>query len=236
MRRIAFFIVAILLLYPKVSRSYGEMKSQVFSSEITVDWKYLLFLPIDYYKRTDTQFPLLLFLHGGGESGSDLEKVKKHGPPKQITGGQTFPFIMLAPQNPHPKQLWDDSAVLALLEDIRENYRVDDTRIYLTGLSRGAYGTWRLAVQYPDTFAAMIAISGEAPSNYATWIGDMAIWVFHGEDDSAIDIEASVRMVQRLREAGNPVKFTWYNNAGHDVWTRTFDNPKVYQWLLKQTK
>ena len=104
MRRIAFFIVAISLLYLGVSRSYGEMKPQAFSSEVTVDWQYLLYLPADYHEEADTQFPLLLFLHGGGESGSDLEKVKKHGPPKQIAGGQTFPFILLAPQIPHPKQ------------------------------------------------------------------------------------------------------------------------------------
>lgn len=214
----------------------AELKPQALKLSATVDWKYYLYLPESYEKDQIEKLPLLLFLHGGGESGSNLKKVEKHGPPAQIAAGRDFPFIVLAPQNPHQKRLWDDTAVMALLDHIEKQHRVDRNRIYLSGLSRGAYGAWRLAVQHPNRFAALIAISGEAPMNYASWIGDLPIWVFHGDSDSSIDVSSSERMVEELRKNGNPAKLTIYQETGHDAWTRTYNNPDVYKWMLEQKR
>ncbi len=215
---------------------FGQLKSKNLDLEAEISWNYLLYLPEKYDEKSDKIFPLLLFLHGGGESGTNINKVKKHGPPAQIASGREFPFIVLAPQNPHKKRLWDETAIMALLDAIEKQYRVDPNRVYLSGLSRGAYSAWRLAVQYPDRFAALIVISGEAPMNYASWIGDLPIWVFHGDSDKSIDVSSSERMVESLRQSGNRAKLTIYTDTGHDAWTRTYNNPDVYKWMLEQRR
>lgn len=232
--RIAALVLSVLCLQGRIL--YGELSAGRLELEIDLEWNYFLYLPEEYAENDGEEFPLLLFLHGGGESGSNLEKVKKHGPPAQIAAGREFPFIVLAPQNPHKKRLWDDSAVMALLDEIEKRYRVDKKRVYLTGLSRGAYGAWRLAVQYPDRFAALVAISGEAPMNYASWVGKIPVWVFHGDSDTSIDVSSSRRMVEELRENGNPARLTIYENTGHDAWTQTYNDPEVYEWMLKQSR
>ena len=118
-----------------------------------MEMQYLLYLPEAYENEPETEFPLLLFLHGGGESGDNIERVKTHGPPSMIEKGKDFPFLVLTPQNPHPRKLWNETALMALLDQIEKDYRVDRTRIWVAGLSRGAYGAWRLAIQYPERFA-----------------------------------------------------------------------------------
>jgi len=229
-------ILNLLLIQCFLLPGFGQLKSKTLDLNAEVSWKYLLYLPKEYDQKGEQIYPLLLFLHGGGESGTSINKVKKHGPPAQIVSGREFPFILLAPQNPHKRRLWDDTAVMLLLDEIVEQYRVDRNRVYLSGLSRGAYGAWRLAVQYPDRFAALIAISGEAPMNYARWIEDLPIWVFHGDSDKSIDVSSSKRMVESLRQSGNRAKLTIYTDTGHDAWTRTYDNPDVYKWMLEQRR
>ncbi len=231
-----FVLLSLVLIQCALLPGFGEMKANTLVLDAKMTWNYLLYLPEEYESNSEQKFPLLLFLHGGGESGSNINKVKTHGPPAQIASGREFPFIVLAPQNPHSKRLWDDTAVMALLDEVERQYRVDRNRVYLSGLSRGAYGAWRLAVQYPDRFAALIAISGEAPMNYAGWIGDLPIWVFHGNSDPSIDVSSSERMVESLRQSGNRAKLTIYSDTGHDAWTRTYDNPEVYKWMLEQRR
>lgn len=198
--------------------------------------QYLIYSPKGNLDST-TKIPLLLFLHGGGESGNDIEKVKKHGPPMLIEQGKEFPFFVLSPQNQYEKKFWDEQAVMALLDHIIETYPVDTTQIYLAGMSRGGYGAWQLAIQYPEKFAALVVISGVAPSPYAGWIDkNMPIWVFHGEDDPVIPIAESERMVDALKAKDYHVKFTRYPKTGHDAWTETFNNEELYDWLLKQKR
>lgn len=201
-----------------------------------LELQYLLYLPDAYEKDGESEFPLLLFLHGGGESGNDLDKVKTHGPPSMIAEGHSFPFLVLTPQNPHSRKLWNETALITLLDKIEQEYRVDKTRIWIAGLSRGGYGAWRMAIQYPDRFAALVAICGETPDHYARWLGQMPIWVFHGEKDRAISIKESNEMVAALRKNGNPVRYTKYPDTGHNAWDKAFTNPELYTWLLDQKK
>jgi predicted peptidase len=201
-----------------------------------LELQYLLYLPDAYEANTESDFPLLLFLHGGGESGKDLDKVKTHGPPSMIEEGHKFPFLVLTPQNPHPRKLWNETALIALLDQVEKEYRVDNSRVWIAGLSRGGYGAWRLAIQYPDRFAALVAICGETPDHYAGWLGQMPIWVFHGEKDRTISIRESDEMVAALRKNGNPVRYTKYPDAGHNAWDQAFSNPELYDWLLEQKK
>lgn len=195
--------------------------------------QYLLYTP-NAESKPVSGFPLVLFLHGGGEGGSDIEKVKKHGLPKLIEGGESFPFIVVSPQNPSETQFWDDQQLICLLDELEAQLPVDPSRIYLTGLSRGGYGAWRLAIQNPDRFAAFVPISGGGTVPYAKKLKDVPTWVFHGARDRVIPLVESQRMVDALRQVDGNVKFTIYPEAGHDAWTETYDNPELYKWLLEQ--
>lgn len=201
------------------------------------DLHYYLYFPKDYESKEDEKFPLLLFLHGGGESGESLETIKRNGPPKLIASGKQFPFLILAPQNPHKKKWWNTNAVVQLLDTIVKNNRVDVNRVYLTGLSRGGGAAWELAVQYPKKFAALAVVCGMAPVPYAAWIDKkMPIWVFHGEDDKSIPISESEAMVDRLKAMGYKVRFTRYPGVGHDSWVQAYRTDELYKWFVEQER
>ncbi|MGB5435041.1 MAG: alpha/beta fold hydrolase [Maribacter sp.] len=198
---------------------------------------YYLYYPEDYGTNENENFPLLLFLHGGGESGDTLTSLKSNGPPKMIAEGKQFPFLILAPQNPHKKKWWNTRAVVQLLDTIVAHNKVDPKRIYLTGLSRGGGAAWEMAVQYPDKFAAMAVVCGMTPLPYAAWIDkNMPIWVFHGEEDQSIPISESEKMVDKLRQLGHEVKFTRYPGVGHDSWVKAYTTEELYEWFIRQVK
>jgi predicted peptidase len=181
-------------------------------------------------------FPLVLFLHGGGEGGDNPSKVKKHGLPKLIAQGKSFPFILVAPQNPSETQFWDDQALVGLLDEIEKKHPINRSRIYLTGMSRGGYGAWRLAIQNPNRFAALVPVCGGGPLPYVKRIAHLPTWVFHGQQDTVIPISESQRLVDALKEAGGNVKFTIYPEAEHDAWTQAYDDPELYRWMLEQKR
>lgn len=213
-----------------------------FQKEVTitkeVGLSYLLSLPPNY-EETEEKFPLVLFLHGMGERGNDLELIKKHGPPK-LADEKEFPFILVSPQCPIEPRLanWlvyiDD--LMALVDDIIEKYRVDTKRVYVTGLSMGGYGTWALAKRYPDRFAAIAPICGGGSVEGIEKLKDLPIWVFHGAKDEVVPLSESEVLVEALRKVGGNVKFTIYPDADHDSWTETYENPEFYEWLLSQRK
>ena len=204
---------------------------------LTEDFQYYLYYPENYEKEPATSFPLLLFLHGGGESGDSLAIIKKNGPPKMLEEGKQFPFLVLAPQNPYKKKWWNIRAVVQLLDTIVANNRVDPNRIYLTGLSRGGNAAWELAVQYPDRFAAMAVVCGMTPVPYASWINkDMPIWVFHGTEDQSIPFSESETMVNALKRMGYDVTFTIYEGVGHDSWVQAYATDALYEWFVQQRK
>ncbi|MCJ7466739.1 MAG: prolyl oligopeptidase family serine peptidase [Maribacter sp.] len=198
-------------------------------------FNYYLYYPKDYEASAEQKYPLLLFLHGGGESGDSLSAVKRIGPPKLIANGRNFPFLVLAPQNPYKNKWWNTRAIVQLLDTVIAHNNVDKNRIYLTGLSRGGGAAWELAVQYPEKFAAMAVVCGMTPLPYASWINKkLAIWVFHGEDDQSIPISESGNMVARLKEMGYNVQFTRYPNVGHDAWVKAYNTAALYEWFIKQ--
>ena len=202
------------------------------NDEVTIE--YLLSLPKDYESAKSA--PLLLFLHGAGERGDNLDLVAKHGPPKKAKSGEDSPFVVVSPQCKKGKR-WDAEQLTALLNNIETNYKIDKRRIYVTGLSMGGYGTWNLAAHSPERFAAIIPIcGGPSDQEVAKSIGDkVPVWAFHGAKDRVVPIERSQDLVNTLKELGVDVKFTIYPDAGHDSWTETYDNPKIYDWLLSHT-
>lgn len=219
----------------------AQKNAQLIDAEmetiVSESLSYYLYFPKDYKSEKNKKFPLLLFLHGGGESGDSLSILKSNGPPKLIAEGKQFPFLILAPQNPYKKKWWNTRAVAQLLDTIVENNRVDKNTVYLTGLSRGGSAAWEMAVQYPDKFAAMAVVCGMTPLPYANWINkDLPIWVFHGDQDESIPISESVNMVDKLKAMGYDVKFTIYEGVGHNSWENAYTNDELYSWFVKQRK
>jgi len=210
-----------------------------FKSHDSQSVGYLLFLPKAYEQTNHQRWPLILFLHGAGERGTDVWKVATHGPPKYVRAHPEFPFILVSPQCPDG-QVWSREVLLALLDEITKQYRVDATRIYVTGLSMGGYGTWDLGFSHPEKFAAIVPICGGA--DYITMLlarekskalQALAVWAFHGAKDPVVPLSESQRVVDFLKKGGAAeVKFTVYPDAQHDSWTQTYDNPELYQWLL----
>lgn len=199
--------------------------------------RFYLYYPEDYFDEPSKDFGLLLFLHGGGESGRELLHIKKNGPPKLLIEGKQFPFLILVPQNPHEKMWWNTQAVNQLLDSVIDANRVDKKRIYLTGLSRGGSAAWEMATQYPDKFAAMAVVCGMAPVPYAHWIDkNMPIWVFHGDKDEIIDVEESDKMVSKLKEMNYDVRYTRYQDVGHNAWDKAYTTDSLYTWMAKQKR
>lgn len=208
---------------------------QVFEKTITRDLScnYLLFLP-EGYKEKKQGWPMVLFLHGAGERGSDLNKVKVHGPPKIVQQQKDFPFIVVSPQCPKDDWWTDKVEVLInLVDDIVARYGVDTERIYLTGLSMGGYGTWALASKYPKRFAAIAPICGGGNRIMAFRLKDVPVWSFHGAKDRVVPLKQSEEMVNAIKDRGGNAKLTVYPDAGHDSWTETYNNAELYEWFLK---
>jgi predicted peptidase len=205
------------------------------------DLDYLLFVPRDYQEGSTTLWPLILFLHGRGESGDNLNIVKRHGIPKVIEEAEDFPCITVSPQCPANTD-WVAliEPLMSLLSSIIEEFQVDRQRVYLTGLSMGGRGTWALAVEYPEIFAALIPICGRVPGvdqfmDKVKVLKDVPIWVFHGAKDSTVPVQNSESIVAALRAVQGNVNYTVYPDADHDSWTETYSNPELYRWMLSQS-
>ncbi|MDD5622755.1 MAG: prolyl oligopeptidase family serine peptidase [Actinomycetota bacterium] len=196
---------------------------------------YLLFLPSDYYKEKTKNWPMILFLHGAGERGGNVEMLREVGVPKLAEEDKDFPFIVVSPLCPADRY-WVPAVLKKLLDDVCGELRVDMDRIYLTGLSMGGYGTWDTAIKYPDIFAAIAPICGGGNPYWVYKLSDMPVWVFHGAQDTVVSPQESIKMVEALEKYGGNVKFTLYPELEHDCWTETYNNPELYEWFLEQSK
>jgi len=206
--------------------------------EVTSEYQYLLFTPTNKKEvNKKGEFPLIVFLHGAGERGEDLQKVKVHGPPKIVEENPDFPFMVLSPLCPEGSW-WKAPSVDLLVERISAKHKVDQDRIYLTGLSMGGYGTWDAAIFNPQRYAAIAPICGGKDENVflAPTIRALPTWAFHGAMDTVVPIEATSDIVRALKRAGGNVQYTIYPMAGHDSWTETYANEKLYQWMLSHHK
>jgi predicted peptidase len=196
--------------------------------------RYLLFLPHAYAGHPQ-RWPLILFLHGAGERGYDLQLVKRHGVAHIVEEQPDFPFLVVSPQCP-PKAAWSTEMLGALLEEIERRYAVDPERIYVTGLSMGGFGTWAFAIAMPDRCAAIAPICGGGDPSRVSALRHLPVWVFHGAKDAIVPLQRSAEMVAALQQCGGHVQFTVYPEAGHDAWTETYANPALYDWFLAHTR
>jgi predicted peptidase len=194
---------------------------------------YYLHLPASYDSDPNKKWPLILFLHGSGERGYDVKAVTNTGLPHNVERDPGFPFIVVAPQC-SPAESWSPWELNDLLDRVEAKYRVDSGRVYLTGLSMGGYGSWKLAIDTPGRFAAVAPICGAADPDDAARIKDVPVWAFHGGKDPTVPIQWDQAMVDALKKAGGNVKFTIFPEAAHDSWTQAYAMPELYDWMLRQ--
>lgn len=194
-------------------------------------YAYQLHLPKGYTADATARWPLMVFLHGSGERGSDLAQVKVHGPPKVADRDPAFPFVLVSPQLP-AEQDWDTAKLTAILTATLKSLRVDPARIYLTGLSRGGHATWRWAAAEPQRFAAIAPVAGRGEVSSACALRSTPLWAFHGDRDDVVIPEGSFAMARAIRACGGQPRLTIYPDLGHNSWDPAYDDPALYMWLL----
>lgn len=203
-------------------------------------YSHWLYLPENYGKR-DKKWPLILFLHGAGETGTELENVKRIGPPKLLDCDkhkdivpELYQFIVVSPQT--PAYGWNPSLLSDLLDEVIAEHAIDTRRIYLTGISMGGNGAYVFASYYPEFFAALLPIAAWGGEARMRNIVSIPTWAFHGDKDNVIPLSAGKLTVDQLKKLGGDVRFTVYPGIGHDSWSETYLTPEVYKWLLKNRK
>jgi predicted peptidase len=200
---------------------------------------YLLYLPKEH-GAAETNLPLMVFLHGRGESDGPLSVVKKWGPPRLLDRGEHMPYVVVSPQCPR-EDSWarptQQALLLKLIEDVSSKYKVDRKRIYLTGLSMGGYGSWRLAADHPELFAAVTPVCGGGDPKDGEKLKDLPIWVWHGTEDTAVPLRRSQEMVDAIKAAGGTkVRFTTLEHIGHNSWEAAYCTPELYAWFNKHSR
>ena len=230
MRFLAFFL-APALAFAAPTESHEKL-----------EWKkdraleYLQYLPERYGDSDTARFPLVIFLHGAGERGNDLEKLKKHGPPMVAMKDHGFPFVLAAPQCP-PERWWEPDEVIALTRHLIKTLQIDPKRVHLTGLSMGGFGTWACLAKEPKLYASGVPICGGGDPNNAPILKDIPIWAFHGEKDEVVGVIKTREMEEAILKAGG-LKFrsTYYPNEAHESWIPAYENPALFAWMMLQTR
>ena len=213
----------------------NRQSPHTLKQQVELNMDYLLYLPPDYEEKE--AWPLMVFLHGAGERGHDVSRVRVYGPPRLIDQGRDLPFIVVSPQCP-PDRWWPgmESEVTALIDHLLKTCKVDPRRVYLTGLSMGGYGTWSIACSYPRRFAAILPVCGGGRPWRAESLSNVPVWAFHGAKDPIVPLSESQQMVEALKALGAEARLTIYPDAEHDCWTQTYANPEIYTWLLSHRK
>ena len=203
------------------------------------------------------RWPLILFLHGAAERGADLRNVMRYGLPRLISGESDLSpaeieiahavatrFVVVAPQC-GAYEVWHEEEVLRLLDEAGRRFKIDPTRVYLTGLSMGGFGVWSTGLRTPERFAALIPICGGGRIKDVTTtaardpaaLRTLGIWAFHGTRDRIVPVEESARMIDAVKQAGvADVRFTVYEEGEHDAWTASYANPELYGWMLQHAR
>jgi len=224
-----------LLISVTTMNAHSAEEVDRFAATVTkqVASHYLVVKPKGY--SPEKKYPLLIFLHGRGEQGDDIELLKVHGPYKMVEK-LGLDLLIVAPQSPQDER-WDIDMLDAFVDEVIEKYPIDKSRVYLTGLSMGGEGAWGLAIRRPETFAALVPICGgwSSPSK-AERLRNVPVWAFHGAKDSFVPVGESKKMVNALKALGADARLTVYEDVGHHSWKPAYENPELYKWLLSHSK
>lgn len=225
-------VVALLFSFISFAQTTvnGKIKTEIIQKH---ELGYALHIPADIKEKK----PLLIFLHGSGEKGTDIEKVKIHGPFKYLKDHKLDAYV-LAPQCPENEE-WDAEVLYRLILKIQKENNIDSDRIYVTGLSLGGWGTWNLAFAHPDMFAAIVPISGFVDLiqlEQTCKIAKIPTRIFHGLMDDVVNIDYAITIYKELKKCNSNVELTIFDDAGHDSWSRVYDNQEIYDWMFKQVR
>lgn len=252
---------ALLLLVATSATAAKPSPTGFLNRSLTVAgtvYRYQVYVPAEFYSQKAKKWPVILFLHGAGERGSDGLAHTQVGLPANIRQHvERWPAVVVMPQCP-AESYWTEPAMqtmaLAALAEEQKNYNPDPARVYLTGLSMGGYGSWLMASQHPELFAAVAPICGGAylpahrakqfpaqpPGLYETIARGIAssvpVWTFHGASDSVVPVTETQQLVAALKAAGGAVQYTEYPGVDHDSWTKAYDEATLSTWLFSQQR
>ncbi|MFO0948784.1 MAG: GDSL-type esterase/lipase family protein [Planctomycetota bacterium] len=206
--------------------------------------KYVLFVPSGY--TPDKKWPLILFLHGAGERGTDNKAQVATGlGPAVKKRAKDFPFLVIFPQCGNqkvpPVMGWspegdDGKRALEILDAVEKEYSTDKDRTYLTGLSMGGFGTWAFAAKFPDRWAAIAPVCGGGSPDIAAKIKHIPVWAFHGDQDRAVAVVFSRNLVDALKKNGAEPRYTEYPGVGHNSWDNAYNTDELYDWFLEHPR
>ena len=234
------------LAYVDVS---DQMEAKQFTASNGVTLPYRVSLPEGY--DSEKEYPLVFYLHGAGERGTDnYMHVKVNSVMQTLLNEENreaYPCIVLAPQCPEDRFWYPwlegdtnftvTEALVEFLEDAQESYSVDSRRIYITGVSMGAIGTWAMLARFPDTFAAAVPVCGAGDPAQAASYAQVPIWVFHGKRDTIVSVSYAHEMVIALKEAGSTVvKYTEYPWENHACWELAYREEELFPWMFAQIR
>lgn len=257
---LASFVSVAMMSYVNAANSAepdvrSRLEKKVFKDAEGESLQYRLFVPKDYDAKK--KYPLILFLHGAGERGSDNEAQLKNGEVLRLVSDEVaakHPCILVAPQCPErdtwaglrldrskPYRTADKPTkplrlVMELLDSLEKQYSIDPARRYVTGLSMGGFGSFDLCARRPGAFAAAVPICGGGDASKAKDMAPIAFWVFHGGADNVVNPDFSRKMVEALKEAGAKVKYTEYPGVGHNSWSNAYNEPELPDWLFSQKR
>lgn len=233
----------------RAEKTTGSMKAArdtfTVETEEKSGYRYLLYRP-KHAEEGGEGWPLVIFLHGIGERGDDPYAIANEGLPKYLRAVDDFPMLVVAPQCARDSHWVEDreeaesmheiNRLQIFVNEIMAQYPVDARRVYLTGLSMGGRGTWKLACQMPGVFAAIAPICGRADAYDIAALQHVGIWMFHGLNDSTVPFDYAVHTAKRLLAAEHADwRFTVYPQAKHDAWTQAYQTPELYQFLLRHS-
>lgn len=225
---------------PLEKRTYTDAKGKALP--------YRLLKPLEVDPKQ--KYPLVIFLHGAGERGTDNQKQLVHGVPEFVKRQKQYPCFLIAPQCPE-KERWGDwtvnaallpeptpptHLVLELLPALQKEFNIDAKRIYVTGLSMGGFGTWDLISRHPEMFAAAVPVCGGGDDKQASKIAKLPIWAFHGAKDTAVKPERSRAMIEAIKKVGGDPKYTEYPDVGHASWAPAYKDEEMFKWLFAQKR
>jgi predicted peptidase len=256
LQSLSFFLLSFVLLAGVRSAAADEpYAAKVFEGSGGKKLPYRIMQPEGYSATGTEKYPLVVFLHGAGERGTDNTKQLVHGTGEfaKPENRKKYPCFLIAPQCPDDKrwvevewtlkshkQLPEDSEsaklTLELISGLEKEFRIDTKRRYLTGLSMGGFGTWDLATRHPDLWAAAVPVCGGADESTAPKVAKLPIWTFHGDKDTVVIPERSWNMVAAIKAAGGKPIYTEYPGVGHNSWSAAYADPKMMEWLFAQKR
>lgn len=218
---------------------FGNLHSQEIKSSLNKEiskTKQISYI-LDYPANAKGKVPLMVFLHGSGERGNDLEKVKVNGP-FQYKNLIPEPVAILAPQC-QAGEWWDTEAIFYLIKEIQKKYRIDDSKIILTGLSMGGWGTLKLAMEHPEVFSAVVPVCPPVDRLMkvrAAQYSELPMKIYHGANDDIVSPMNSIEIYQEIRKTNKNVELILFPDDNHNSWDSTYSDPKLYEWMLAQSK